>query len=79
MSSFSLPKSKFSTQERTRIDILGAEESVESKSANLLEKLKNGEITVSDLMGPLYGAPSLTPEIYIPPGEKVRYLRFTIL
>eukprot|EP01035_Chromulina_nebulosa_P019347 gene19347-25212_t len=55
---------------RVRIDVLGPEESVESKSIELLSKLKNGEITVSDLMGPLYGVPDRTPVYKIPPGDK---------
>ena len=55
---------------RNRIDILGPDDSVESKSIELLEKLKAGEITISDLMGPLYGTPNLTPVYNIPPGEQ---------
>lgn len=57
-------------RDRTRIDVLGPEQSVEEKSIHLLKKLRNGEITVSDLMGPLYGQPNLTPAIVIPPGQK---------
>jgi len=53
-----------------RIDVLGAEESVEGAAVGLLAKLHSGEISVSDLMGPLYGTPGLTPEIVIPRGDK---------
>jgi len=58
---------------RSRIDVIGPEESVESKSIELLEKLKRGEITISDLMGPLYGTPDLTPVYNIPPGDKTYF------
>ena len=61
----------FVARDRTRIDVLGPEHaSVEEKSIHLLEQLKIGKITVSDLMGPLYGQPNLTPAIVIPPGQK---------
>lgn len=53
-----------------RIDILGADESAEERSLYLLAQLKAGDITVSDLMGPLFGTPNLTPSVFIPPGEK---------
>lgn len=59
------------SRDRTRIDVLHRDESVEARSAYLLEELKSGRITVSDLMGPLYGVPNLTPAIVIPPGAKV--------
>lgn len=35
---------------RTRIDVLGPDESVESKSLDLFEKLKTGEVKIADLM-----------------------------
>ena len=70
MAAFTLPAKAFSSRDRSRIDILGTEESVEGKSIYLFEKLKSGEITVGDLMGPLCHVPSLSPEIFIPPGEK---------
>ena len=54
----------------TRIDVLGAEESVEGAAAGLLERLHRGELTVSDLMGPLFGTPDLTPAIFVPRGDK---------
>lgn len=59
------------SRDRSRVDILHGDESIEEKSAYLLEELKSGRITVSDLMGPLYGVPNLTPSINIPPGSKV--------
>ncbi len=59
------------SRDRTRIDVLHGDESVEAKSAYLLEELKSGRLTVSDLMGPLYGVPNLTPSIVLPPGQKV--------
>jgi hypothetical protein len=64
--------SSFNTRgDRARIDVLGTEHaSIEEKSIHLLQKLKNGEIDISDLMGPLYGLPNLTPEFKIPPGER---------
>ena len=63
-----------SPRDRTRIDVLGTEHaSVEEMSIHLLQKLKNGEITVSDLMGPLFGQANLTPEIVIPPGSKALF------
>ena len=59
------------SRDRSRVDILHGDESIEEKSAYLLEELKSGRITMSDLMGPLYGVPNLTPSINIPPGPKV--------
>jgi pyruvate/2-oxoglutarate dehydrogenase complex dihydrolipoamide dehydrogenase (E3) component len=55
---------------RARIDVLRHDETVEGRSIHLFEKLKRGEISVSDLMGPLSGTPNLTPTIVIPPGDK---------
>ena len=61
----------FSSRDRARIDVLGTEHaSIEEKSSHLLCQLKSGEITISDLMGPLYGQTNLTPAIIIPPGSK---------
>lgn len=57
-------------RDRTRIDVISSDETVESRSLHLFEKLKNGEITVSDLMGPLYGYKERTPKFDIPPGQK---------
>ena len=55
-----------------RVDIFHNEhESVEEKSSYLLEQLKNGEINIADLMGPLSNIPNLTPIVTIPPGVKV--------
>ena len=51
--------------------MLGAEESVETRAQGLLADLHEGKITVSDLMGPLFGTPELTPALFIPRGEKV--------
>ena len=59
------------SRDRSRIDVLHGDESVEARSAYLLEELKCGRLTVSDLMGPLYGVPNLTPSIVLPPGQKV--------
>jgi hypothetical protein len=53
--------------------VLSPDESVEAKAIVLLEKLKRGEITVSDLMGPLCGQPGLTPAVNIPPGDKAYF------
>jgi len=50
--------------------VLGSEDSVESRSLYLLEQLRSGEISVSDLMGPLFGVPELTPTVNLPPGTK---------
>jgi hypothetical protein len=55
---------------RTRIDLIGPEESVEAKSAFLFDQLKAGQISVADLMGPLYGETGLMAEANIPPGKK---------
>lgn len=58
---------------RTRIDLLGTEHaSVEEKSVHLLHMLKSGDITIADLMGPLYGRSGLTPDIQLPRGAKAR-------
>jgi pyruvate/2-oxoglutarate dehydrogenase complex dihydrolipoamide dehydrogenase (E3) component len=74
MSYFQLPSQITSKDvDRIRIDILNSDESIEEKSYHLLEKLKNGEITVSDLMGPLFCTPDQTPEINIPEGTKELY------
>jgi len=53
-----------------RIDVLRAGESVEDRAAELFAQLGTGELTVSDLMGPLFGQPGLTPKLVIPRGEK---------
>lgn len=54
----------------SRVDILGAGESIESRSLQLLDQLKSGEKTISDLMGPLHGIPNLTTEVNLPKGTK---------
>lgn len=53
-----------------RIDILQNGETADDRAELLFSQLKSGEIKVSDLMGPLCGEPSLTPDITIPPGSK---------
>lgn len=60
-------------RDRTRIDVARPDESVEAKSLELLSKLKNGEISVSDLMGPLFGLPDRTPNYVVPPGQKMYF------
>lgn len=60
----------FLDRDRSRIDIIGAEESIEERSIELLKQLKDGKISISDLMGPLFGVPNLTPSINLPPGDK---------
>ena len=55
---------------QARIDVIGADESVESKSLHLFKELKEGKITIDDLMGPLTGVANLTPSVNIPPGDK---------
>lgn len=52
-----------------RIDVLQAEESVEAKTAYLFEQLKSGQISVSDLMGPLGGIRDLTANLSISNGS----------
>lgn len=57
-----------------RIDLLRPDdESIEARSLHLLQQLRSGEITVSDLMGPLYGTPDLTPAILLPPGQQTLF------
>ena len=71
MATFISSMNHFSSRDRARIDVLGTEHaSIEEKSTHLLCQLKSGEITISDLMGPLYGQTNLTPAIIIPPGSK---------
>lgn len=50
--------------------LAGDDEIVESRAAALFEKLKSGEITVSDLMGPLFGDQNLSSNLSMPAGEK---------
>eukprot|EP01038_Epipyxis_sp_PR26KG_P009703 gene9703-13060_t len=54
----------------SRIDIVGAEDSVESRSAQLLEAYHNGLISIADLMGPIHGISNLSPNLSIPTGMK---------
>lgn len=54
----------------SRIDVLREGETVEARSAFLLEELKSGRISVADLMGPIGNLANLSPDLYIPPGDK---------
>jgi hypothetical protein len=53
-----------------RCDVLAAGQSVESQSQALLQQLHTGEISVTDLMGPLHGIPKLNASIVLPKGSK---------
>lgn len=46
-----------------RIDVLGPDESVESRSMHLLQEYHEGKISISDLMGPLFGVGDQTSVI----------------
>jgi pyruvate/2-oxoglutarate dehydrogenase complex dihydrolipoamide dehydrogenase (E3) component len=52
------------------IDIFSPDDSVGSKSMELLKLLKDGEISIADLMGPLSGVKGRTPVYTLPPGQK---------
>jgi hypothetical protein len=70
MASFLPQSTKINESDFRRIDILQPEESVESKALHLFEKLQSGEITISDLMGPLNGITDLSANISIPRGNQ---------
>lgn len=53
-----------------RIDALREGEDVEGRSLFLLNELKQGRITVADLMGPVSHLTNLSADISIPPGDK---------
>lgn len=53
-----------------RIELAHAEDDAEAAAGHIFAKLQAGEITVSDLMGPLFGTPNLTPALVIPRGDK---------
>mmetsp|Transcript_26164 Transcript_26164/g.34389 ORF Transcript_26164/g.34389 Transcript_26164/m.34389 type:complete len:580 (+) Transcript_26164:167-1906(+) len=47
-----------------------AEEGVEAEALQILQQLRDGTKTISDLLGPLYGTRDLTTDIKIRPGTK---------
>uniref|UniRef100_A0A7S2UXV1 Mercuric reductase n=1 Tax=Fibrocapsa japonica TaxID=94617 RepID=A0A7S2UXV1_9STRA len=49
-------------------EILHNGEGVEAEALHILEDLKNGKKSISDLLGPLYGDRELTPTINLRPG-----------
>jgi hypothetical protein len=56
-----------------RIDLYNSDEfhSIESFSMHLFDRLRSGDLTISDLMGPLYGKfTNLNPNLKINPGDK---------